>query len=154
MGHVSERVPVKLPYRSARARLRRYVETVIAGKQPLQVTLTLDGKTLAIVRKDVMLTYGRAVDPTRFDELWSVRWTPHEGGPFPDFDGVIGVTHAGEAGGAAYLELRGSYDAPFGIAGAAFDVVAGSAIAARTARVLLGRIAAELEALPETESPG
>ena len=63
---------------------------------------------------------------------------------YPDFDGELTVRAADDYT-TAILELRGQYRPPGGPAGAAFDLVAGSRIAAATAQQLLKEVGQELE---------
>ncbi len=96
------------------------------------------------IERDVAIVYGRATDPMHFDRPWSVHWQPADGGPYPSFDGTLTV-RADEDYGTCALELMGSYDPPFGVAGRAFDSIAGSRIANASARDYLRRIAERLE---------
>ena len=104
---------------------------------------------MAFLHMHVAVRYGHGSDPARFDEVWTVQWSPQGGGPYPDFDGELAVVmHEGHA----VLQLTGSYVPPLGAAGAAFDRVAGSRIAAVTARSFLSSIASELEQACARES--
>jgi uncharacterized membrane protein len=94
--------------------------------------------------KGVIVRFGSAVDPMHFDQPWRIRWKP-QSGPYPEFEGELTV-RADETYETARLELRGSYRPPGGIAGAAFDLVAGGRIASATAQALLRRIGDEMEA--------
>jgi hypothetical protein len=91
-----------------------------------------------------MVTFGAAVDPMHFDQPWRIHWTP-ESGLYPQFEGELTV-RADETYETSRLELRGSYTPPGGIAGAAFDWVAGARIASSTARALLRHLGDEMEA--------
>lgn len=126
------------PYKRARQyladKLRSAAESGAA--QTLRLRLPIAGGSEGGLEKDVVVTYGRAVDPMHFDELWSVRWEPLGGGPFPAFEGELSV-RADERYETCRLELRGTYEPPLGAAGKAFDAVVGSHAAAATARALL-----------------
>jgi hypothetical protein len=93
--------------------------------------------------KGVIVNFGPATDPMHFDEPWRIHWKP-QGGPYPEFEGELTV-RADETYETSRLELRGSYSPPGGIAGAAFDVVAGGRIASATAQALLRHIGDEME---------
>ena len=67
-----------------------------------------------------------------------------EPGPFPLFAGELQVENA-EDYDAFWLVLDGSYEPPFGIAGAAFDRIVGVRIATICARNLLAHIAETIE---------
>ena len=96
------------------------------------------------VTKSVIVTFGAGVDPMHFDQPWKVHWTPDGGGPFPDFDGELTV-RAGEDYTESIVELAGTYRPPGGLAGAAFDKIAGSRIAALTAQRLLEEVGRSME---------
>jgi len=70
--------------------------------------------------------------------LLDVSWTPKDGGPYPSFSGTLSV--AQEAVGWSRVEIDGSYRAPFGLAGAAFDAAIGQRIAQATASELLAEL--------------
>jgi hypothetical protein len=86
---------------------------------------------------------GSAIDPMHFDQPWRIHWKP-QSGPYPEFEGELTV-HADETYETSRLELRGSYRPPGGIAGAAFDFVAGARIASATAQALLRRFGDQME---------
>ncbi|HET9029896.1 MAG TPA: hypothetical protein VFN49_06935 [Candidatus Aquilonibacter sp.] len=96
------------------------------------------------LEKDVVLTYGHGTDPLHFDQPWTVRWAPSNGGPFPTFNGTLTV-RADEDYSTCALELRGTYEPPLGAAGAMFDTVLGSRIASATARELLREVGSRIE---------
>jgi hypothetical protein len=142
---IYERQLTNCPYVRARGFLYDSVEGAIhkAGitTLPLKASLPL---LKGAIEKNVIVTYRRGQDPLRFDEPWLVHWTPEGGGPYPDFDGELTV-RADESYRRAILELRGEYTPPLGTFGNAFDLVVGSKIAARTARMLLQEIARSME---------
>ena len=142
MGTVCERVSLHCPYGQARLLLRSLVEASMAG-QPHRVTLSVGTAKHQLLHKDVLLRYDVGHDPLKFEERWNVSWTPYNNGPYPDFAGELHVGMAKD--NVAFVELAGAYDPPLGRIGAAFDVVAGSRIAAVTARSLVQRIAAEID---------
>jgi hypothetical protein len=67
--------------------------------------------------------------------MLNVEWKPKDGGPYPAFAGSLSI--ADEGLGWSRIELAGKYDPPFGLAGAAFDAIAGHRIAQATAAELL-----------------
>ena len=145
MTSIYERYLVECPYTRARDFLHESLQAAAdgGGAQTLMLVapLTIVPGTL---EKNVLVRYERGSDPLHFDEPWRVHWTPEGGGPYPDFNGEVTV-RADESYRRSILELRGEYLPPLGAVGRAFDLVAGSKIAAATARVLLGNIAAEME---------
>lgn len=128
-------------YASARAALRTYVERAMAAG-PYRLPLHLDVGHTAL-RKVVLVTFARDANGTHFDEVWSIRWTPEHGGPFPDFRGYLSVQYASD--GRAQLEIRGEYAPPLGALGKGFDLIAGQRIASLTCRNLLADFAARIE---------
>ena len=143
MATLSERYIVRCPYHLAQ---RYLAETVaLAAESGTESILTLTASELGIaLSKDVLVTFGLAVDPMHFDQPWRIHWEP-QAGPYPDFDGELTV-RADETYKTSLLELQGSYRPPGGALGAAFDWAAGSRIATATAQALLRRIGNEMEA--------
>ncbi len=70
--------------------------------------------------------------------LLDVSWSPKKGGPYPSFSGTLSV--AEDAVGWSRLEIDGTYEPPFGVAGAAFDAAVGNRIAQGTAVELLSEL--------------
>ena len=142
MSELLERRVVGCPYTLAQRYLAESVAAQAASGEPsrLDLTLTVPGGELV---KQVIVTYGAAVDPMAFDQPWRIHWTP-EAGPYPQFEGLLTV-RADETYQAAQLELEGSYLPPGGALGAAFDWAVGGRIASATAQALLERIGAEME---------
>jgi hypothetical protein len=66
-----------------------------------------------------------------------VEWKPKDGGPYPVFHGTLSV--ADEGAGWSRIDLDGTYQPPFGLAGAAFDAAVGHRIAEATASELLSQ---------------
>jgi hypothetical protein len=145
MTHVFERIPLACSYATARACLRKHVEAAMQRGAPLVVRFTVNAVG-ARLQKNVLLLYAPGVDPLRVNEVWNVRWTPEGGGPYPDFTGELTVRQDGAKG--PFLELEGSYEPPLGYAGAAFDMLAGSRIAAATAQAVLRLIVDEMTGAP------
>jgi hypothetical protein len=77
--------------------------------------------------------------------LLDVSWEPKDGGPYPTFKGLLSV--AQEAIGWSRIDIDGTYQPPFGIAGAVFDAAVGQRIAQGAATELLGEVKRILLAL-------
>jgi hypothetical protein len=144
MAELNETRDLQCPYHLAQGYLFQSLSGRAASGEATTLTLSVPLPGVAL-RKDVAVTFGKGTDPMHFDQPWSVRWTPVGGGPYPDFDGELTV-RAGEDYTAAVLELKGTYRPPGGVAGAAFDAVAGGRIAAATAQHLLEDVGNEMEA--------
>jgi hypothetical protein len=78
-------------------------------------------------------------------EVLDVHWRPLGDEPYPTFVGTLCADQ--EDAGSCLLVLGGEYVPPGGIAGAAFDALAGHFIAQESIRDLLGTLKAEFEAL-------
>ncbi len=74
---------------------------------------------------------------------WSIGWSVPNSEAFPVFRGLLAI--ARENDHRCELVLSGSYEPPFGMAGAAFDAVVGSRMADATAQALLEELAATIE---------
>jgi hypothetical protein len=126
-------------------------DAMLCGQaQPMTLSLSAGNRTL--IERRVLLRYAPGDDPLRFDERWTVTWTPEDGGPYPDFQGELAISM--DEAARTVVVLEGSYDPPFGAAGAAFDVIAGSRIAALSARSFLKEVAARIEALDRADRSG
>ncbi|HLY03564.1 MAG TPA: hypothetical protein VKR56_13850 [Candidatus Cybelea sp.] len=143
MSELLETLVLRCPYHLAQGYLADSVGARAASgeQRTLTLTATVPGMELS---KAVMVSFGSAVDPMHFDQPWRIHWTP-QSGLYPEFEGELTV-RADETYETSRLELRGSYRPPGGIAGAAFDWVAGGRIASATARALLRRLGDEMEA--------
>lgn len=149
MTNILQRLPVACPYHLAEQYLAAIVGPLaengkvdrIELQSPLDV---LDHRLVRLV-KEVDVTYGRGEDPMRFDQVWTVNWQPHGGGPYPSFSGTLTV-RADEDYTGCILELAGAYEPPMGAVGAAFDAVLGSRLAAGTAAELLRALGDRLKA--------
>ena len=148
MTTLLQRYYLHCPYGRARIHLDTVLrDLATTGEQQvirLRVPIDLNGSSSTGLQKDVIVQYGKGTDPLHFDQPWTVRWTPHEGGPYPDFDGTLTV-RADEDFNSCILELQGNYEPPLGFVGAAFDAVLGSRIASATAREFLRRIGRDIE---------
>lgn len=136
------------PYDRARRELEETLQELATTGRPVMQRLRVplpsaDGGGPSL-EKDAIVTYGVGQDPLHFDQPWTVRWTPADGGPFPEFDGTLTV-RADEDYTTCALELRGTYEPPLGIPGAMFDSVLGSRIASATAREFLKEIGTRIE---------
>lgn len=142
MSELSETRVVNCPYNLAQRYLAASVgpQATSGAASKLTLTAPLLGIDLA---KDVVVTFGPAVDPMHFDQPWRVHWTAQDA-RYPDFEGELTV-RADETYETSLLELRGKYRPPGGVLGAAFDRVAGGRIASATARALIKRVGDEME---------
>ena len=135
---------IPVPYARAREYLHEQLDSLANSGEPqiLRLAAAIPGDGGSKLYKDVVVTYAHATDPLHFDQPWTLRWHP-QSGPFPDFEGELTV-RADEDYTSAALELRGNYEPPGGVAGAAFDAIVGSRLASATARELLGEIGRRL----------
>jgi hypothetical protein len=143
MSDLLETHIVRCPYHLAQQYLADSVRAYAESGEQRPLTLTAPGPGMELT-KGVMVSFGSAIDPMHFEQPWHIHWKP-QSGLYPEFDGELTV-RADETYETARLELRGSYRPPGGIAGAAFDLVAGGHIASATAQALLKRIGDEMEA--------
>lgn len=81
-------------------------------------------------------------DESRKHDALLIAWRPQSGRAFPDFHGVLTVR---PKNAGVRLQLNGAYRPPYGLAGKAFDVIAGRSIARRTMQHLLDDLAAQIE---------
>ena len=76
-----------------------------------------------------------------------VQWAPEGGGPFPLFSGEIAIDGDEDAKDCTIV-LRGKYETPLGLLGAAFDIVLGNQIARASAAGLLKEIGDYVATVP------
>ncbi|MEO9169764.1 MAG: hypothetical protein ABI282_06460 [Candidatus Baltobacteraceae bacterium] len=152
MSTLYQRRLLACPYHRARLYLESSLKGLAESGQPqvVQLTVPVASSTGAALEKDVVITYGVATDPMKFDEPWKMHWGPKDGGPYPEFDGTLTI-RADEEYTSCWLELRGSYEPPLGAVGAAFDAVLGSRIASSTARGFLQKIGSAMESTYQRE---
>ncbi len=145
MSELHERRFLKCPYNRARELLAEAVADAVASGtgRTVRLTLPIPGVQGGEIAKDVLVEVKRGTDPTHFDEPWALHWDPI-GGVYPSFDGTLTV-QADDTYQTSRLVLTGSYTPPGGAAGAAFDAVIGSRIAAATANELLRTVGDALE---------
>lgn len=140
MSKLSETIVVACPYHLAKQYLADVLRTSREKPDAMTVGIPFGGLD---VSKQVEFTTSEGADPMHFDQPWKLHWSPAGGGPYPDFDGELTV-RADEDYTSCLLELQGAYRPPGGLAGEAFDTVAGRKIASATARALLEKVGAEL----------
>ena len=144
MSELFECRDLRCPYHLAQGYLTESLKKLAATGRPTVITLSVPPAAGVALKKDVAVTFAPGTDPMHFDQPWRVHWTPEGGGPYPDFDGELTV-RAAEDYTTATLELRGTYKPPGGVAGQAFDWIAGSHLASATAQQLLAELAGEME---------
>ncbi|MGP6191026.1 MAG: hypothetical protein ACLPSH_13335 [Vulcanimicrobiaceae bacterium] len=92
---------------------------------------------------DVLVTLSPLPPYTGYERL-AIRWVPTGHGPYPTFEGVLSV--GDEGSGFSRLDIDGSYQPPFGAAGALFDAALGKRLAESAVRELLANLKQSLEA--------
>jgi hypothetical protein len=112
------------------------VESGLPDRIELAAPIDVRDRHMMRMVKEVDVTYGRGVDPMHFDQVWTMTWKPHGGGPYPTFTGALTVRSDEDYTGCI-LELTGEYEPPMGALGVAFDAIVGSRLAAGTASELL-----------------
>lgn len=123
---------------------------VIAGFQrPHVVTLRVDLGDFAlpgevVLEKDAYVQARVARDTLNLNDDLHIEF---EGASspelFPKFRGTLDV-FPGEKTGESVLELRGTYEPPFGFGGAAFDSAIGYLVAQRSLKAFLDQVVATL----------
>jgi hypothetical protein len=151
MSAIHERRFAQLPLGLASEYLGNYIrdiETEGAGQIVLSVKVPLErvGFDRRVeVSKAVCVRFAPTIfQPPSPGHLTAISWEPAGGGPFPKFNGTIGLA-ADEKPDACCITLDGHYDPPLGPIGDAFDAVIGKHIARLTARNLLDEIAIVME---------
>jgi hypothetical protein len=150
MTKLVQQTLVKCPPAQAARRLRQFVaEHGNPDGDTARVVLGLDASLLGLpaplrLERSVIVTMHGDRHTGDMTPRYAVAWAPEQPGPFPLFAGELQVENA-EDYDAFWLVLRGSYEPPLGLVGAAFDYIVGSRIAAICARNLLTEIADSIE---------
>jgi hypothetical protein len=76
-------------------------------------------------------------------ERIAIRWVPTGHGPYPTFEGILCASDEGS--GFSRLDIDGTYQPPFGAAGALFDAAFGKRLAEAAVRELLANLKASVE---------
>ena len=97
------------------------------------------------IARNVIVTIRPDHKPADMSPRYQVAWEPEGAGLFPLFAGELNV-ESDDDYDAFWLALRGTYEPPLGLVGAAFDMVVGTHVAAVCARNLLATIAQSIEA--------
>ncbi|MBV8298663.1 MAG: hypothetical protein JO083_03755 [Candidatus Eremiobacteraeota bacterium] len=131
MANIHEFTTVQCPYDEVPDRLYAHFDGD-AGVVPLRVKV---GDLR--VERDVDFHLKTKPAYTGY-KLLDISWEPRDGGPYPSFSGTLSA--AEDAIGWSRIEIDGTYKAPFGVAGAAFDAAVGRRIAQATAAELLAEL--------------
>jgi hypothetical protein len=112
---------------------------------PLRVRLADIGiPSHLMLERDVVVTLVRLPTEEVPTTGFRIDWIAVGGGPYPRFTGWL-FLHPGADDSTSVLELEGTYTAPFGPLGAAFDAAIGKSIAESTAASLLEDLVAAIE---------
>jgi hypothetical protein len=75
MSQLSERRVVRCPYNLAQQYMADTTGVRADSGEESVLTLTVSAPDVDL-SKDVTVTFGRAVDPMRFDQPWPIHWKP------------------------------------------------------------------------------
>jgi hypothetical protein len=142
MTQISDAVTVRCPYHRVPDFLTAYfgqLGAVGGTGASMPITVPVGEMTL---QREVLATFEPEPGFPRYERM-KIGWKPKHGGPYPDFLGTMLIESAG--GDSSRIELTGKYEAPFGVAGKAFDATVGHRIAQAAARSLLAELKRELE---------
>jgi hypothetical protein len=136
MSAIHEVITVLCPFEYVPQAAAAYIASrpVHDGKAVVSLRVTV-GDLIVERRADLTLRHARAYAGY---EVMDITWQPHDGGPYPVFQGTLSAEEM--IGNYCRLDLDGAYVPPLGLAGAVFDVVLGHRIAEAAARELLDDI--------------
>ncbi|HEY5340076.1 MAG TPA: hypothetical protein VIK27_03540 [Candidatus Aquilonibacter sp.] len=136
MSEIHESLTVLCPFDQTPQAAAAYIASLPFEDEKRVVPIRIEIGDLIVERRvDLTLKHVRAYPGY---EVMDIQWTRHNDGPYPIFRGILSVEES--AGNFCRLDLDGSYEPPFGIAGAAFDAVVGHRIALAASRQLLREI--------------
>jgi hypothetical protein len=143
MTKLSEVASVPLPVKTTEENILRYLEsrrrdgTIVI---PLRVSLQDFGLPDDLrIERDVSVRVEKRRDAENINEEIAIGWIPTDEGPFPSFTGRL-IVWSEEDLEKSFVQLEGSYEAPLGTAGKAFDAAIGWLIAKRTAQTFLNNL--------------
>jgi hypothetical protein len=137
VSNLKETIDVECPTFYAMHHAERFFTLRRSNHTPGMLTLRVDLSRLKLpgtsqARHDVRVAHTLVESEGR--KKLTLSWDPQDQ-TVPRFAGTL--TSVEKGAGKTALTLEGTYTPPLGIAGAAFDLVAGRKIAAATARALL-----------------
>ena len=154
MSELHQRIFVNCPAHAAGDYLSRFFADRRQVDKPdsnepvrlaLRAPVSLPGlQTEIMLQRDVVATIAPAPNVEGALATMNVVWEPAGGGPFPRFTGQL-LAKNDEGYDSFSLVLDGSYVAPLGVGGAAFDAALGHRIAIATARNLIAEIRDAIE---------
>ncbi len=151
MTHLRERTIVDCPVGEAEPRLYGYFESLRqpdgVARMRLRVAVAGSSRVLGVsLEREVRVETERLPDEDLKDPI-RITWRPEGNAAFPRFDGMLSLW-AAEDGKSSYLEIDGTYEPPFGVAGQVFDEAIGRRLAASTAREFLSDLRRAIEMPP------
>lgn len=88
-----------------------------------------------LLERTVNVHVAKRRDAQNLNDEIAMRWDPGSDEPFPSFSGTLVVWSENAA--TTFVELRGTYEPPLGVAGKLFDDALGHVLAKRTAHQFL-----------------
>ena len=143
MSTLKETAIVETPYAQAADLVENYLLKAVDANGKLTLELTAAAAGLQLERP-VDVTFHRVPGPNQTVEF-RISWEAIDTAFLPAFHGTLTVAED-ETYKTCRLILEGTYDPPLGVAGAVFDAVLGSRIAATTATELLEKLRTFLNA--------
>jgi hypothetical protein len=152
MRRLTASVPVRAPSGFTLAFAWSYFkqQAEVPGTSNLPLRLPLDAIARGLALHQPVAVEARYVEGDGTPDAIDISWSPEESAAFPTFSGSLRTSS--ENDGDCRLTLEGTYTAPGGIAGAAFDMVVGGRIARATIHALLEQVRAAAEADYRTRS--
>lgn len=151
MRRLRDTLAVQCPIEQAQTRIERFFagRRGVDGKVrlPLRMPLGPAGSSGFALDHEVCVDARVGRDDQNLNDLIRVSWKADDAFPLPAFAGTL-VTWAEGNPKLTFMELDGTYAAPIGGAGEAFDDALGRRIAQRTAKDFLAQIAAAIADAP------
>jgi len=155
MTNISDVTDVPLPADVTQQRILAYFDTRRGPDGVITMPLRVGVREFGIpddlaLERAVSVRAAKRRDPDNLNDEIGISWEPIDGlQAFPRFSGSI-VVWSEESPERCYVELRGSYEPPFGTAGELFDAALGQLIAQRTAHELLRELRSAVLAQQQT----
>jgi hypothetical protein len=141
---------VERPAELALAALERFFASLRTadGVSRMRLRVPVDGATKrygVYIDREVVVEARRVRDDQNVNDVIRIDWAPEGTAVFPRFTGALVISDDEKTGGTS-VELDGTYEPPFGVAGQLFDAAIGHNIAQATARELLKDLKSAIEA--------
>jgi len=145
MKELRERIEVACPAGEAEEGLLAFFSARedVDGMTRMRLRVPIAGSNLSLER-EVRVEARRSRDDENLNDLVHVSWQAENAVVFPRFEGAL-IAWGDGSPETSFVELRGTYTPPLGVAGQLFDDAIGYQIAQATAQQFLRDVKRDIE---------